>query len=394
MAQASVVVVGGGIHGASLLYNLAALGATNAVLLEARRPAAGATGKSTGIVRHHYSNEICVRLTLESRRILENFQAEVGQEIPYRRNGMFLLAPPQEAKALKANVAMQRGVGVKVDLVAPEDLPRKLPTANPEGVGLACHDVEAGYSEPPRVAEAYLRAAQELGATVVTGREVKGISVGGGRVRSVEFEGGRMEASAVVVVPGPWAAQVAAQAGVDLPVKPTRIPVGFVQATRPADPSNPTVIDLVGGMYWRPWPDGTTVVGVDMEHKGEYRQGAYDLDQLDEGVSGAFGKALLAAFRRRAPGFGPVKFVHGWSGYDGATPDYHPIIGSCGPEGFFVEAGFSGHGFKFAPLVGRCMAEFVLEGKFRTLDLSPFRLSRFDEGKTFRSRYSTMALLE
>ncbi len=392
--KADVVVVGGGIHGASLLYNLALLGGGKPVLFERGAIASGATGKSTGIVRHHYSNEICVRLTLSSRRILEAFRQEVGQAIPYQRNGMYLLAPEREAKALEANVSMQRAVGVKVNLLEPEELRDRVPKVSTKGVTLGCHDIEAGYSDPPRVAEAYLRAAEGLGAEVVTGRPLKAMEVRAGRVRAVEYGGGRIETEAVVAVPGAWGAGVAAMVGVELPVKPSRIPVGLVRGPTPSLPRDSTVIDLVGGLYWRPWPDGTTVVGVDLETKGPYREAPISLDALDEGVDEAFARSLVATFKRRAPGYGAVEFVRGWSGYDGATPDYHPIIDACGPEGFYVEAGFSGHGFKFAPMVGRCMAERVLDGKFKSLNLTPFRLSRFIEGKLFRSRYSSMVVLE
>ncbi len=381
LRRADVVVIGGGIHGASLLYNLASLGGYRLLLLERGSPASGATGKSTGIVRHHYSNEICVRLTLESRRVLEAFPQVVGERIPYVRNGAVVLVGPGDEEALRDNVEMQRRAGVKVDLLDPQDLPSLLPGLDTRGIGLACHDVESGYTEPPEVTKAYLRAAEKLGATVTTGVEVKGIKVNDGGVAGVETSAGPVDAPTVVDVAGPWAGQVATMAGVELPVLPTRLPVAQLRPSKPFAASAPTVLSLLDLLYWRPWAGGTLAVGSDAEG------GDQPLGPMPEDVDPAFAGRMVSSMASRLPGLGGLHSVKSWNGYDGASPDCHPILDHMGPRGFYVVAGFSGHGFKFAPMVGLCMAEFIDSGRFKSMDLSPFRFSRFAEGKTFRGRY-------
>ncbi len=381
LRSADVVVIGGGIHGASLLYNLAALGGYRLLLIERGSPASGATGKSTGIVRHHYSNDLCVRLTLESRGILEAFPQIVGESIPYMRNGVVVLVGAGDELALRENVEMQRRAGIKVDLIDPRDLPSLLPSVDPKGIALACHDIESGYTEPPEVTKAYLRAAGKLGATVATGVEVKKIMVKDGGVAGVETSAGPVEAPTVVDVAGPWAGQVAAMAGVELPVLPTRLPVAQLRPSKPPPASAPTVLSLLDLLYWRPWADGTLAVGSDAEG------GDQPLGPMPEDVDPAFADRMISAMASRLPGLGRLQSVRGWNGYDGASPDRHPILDHLGPRGFYVVAGFSGHGFKFAPMVGLCVAELIDSGRFKSMDLSPFRFSRFAEGKTFRGRY-------
>ncbi len=381
LRKADVVVIGGGIHGASLLYNLASLGGYRLLLLERGSPAAGASGKSTGIVRHHYSNEICVRLTLESRRILEAFPQVVGERIPYVRNGVVVLVGPGDETALRDNVKMQRKAGVKVDLLEPRDLPSLVPGLETKGIALACHDVESGYTEPPEVTRAYLRAAEKLGATVATGVEVKQIKVNDGGVAGVETSAGPVEAPIVVDVAGPWAGEVAALAGVELPVLPTRLPVAQLRPSNPFPASAPTVLSLLDLLYWRPWVGGTLAVGSDAEG------GDQPLGAMPEDVDPDFAGRMISAVAARLHGLWGLSPVRDWNGYDGASPDRHPILDHLGPRGFHVVAGFSGHGFKFAPMVGLCMAEFIDSGRFKSMDLSPFRFSRFAEGRTFRGRY-------
>jgi sarcosine oxidase subunit beta len=381
--RAQIVVVGGGVHGASLLYHLARLGGKDLLLLERREPGAGATGKSTSIVRHHYSNEICVRITLASRKVFEAFREEVGQTIPYTHNSMLFCVGEQDEGALRENVAMQRRCGVRVELMEATEAVPMAPYLNPEGLTMVAHDVEAGYSDAKAVALAYLRAAEALGAKVLTGVTAKAVSHASGRTTGVETTAGPMRAPVVVDAAGPWAGEIAATAGVHLPLEPTRLMVGQFATAEPFSPREPTIISLPDLLYWRPWEGGTLAVGDDEEIGG-----SFDMAHLDEGVDQAFEGRILQRLAPRAHGLGGLGLVKGWSGYDGVTPDVHPILDRVGPEGFYVAAGFSGHGFKFAPLAGRCMAELVFDGKFRSMDLTPFRLARFAEGETFRSRYA------
>ncbi len=167
-----------------------------------------------------------------------------------------------------------------------------------------------------------------------------------------------------------------------MPVEPAHLSVGVLQPPRDVS-AVPMVFDMNSASYWRPERNGTLLVGTDEEVEG-----TWDPDSLPDGVSFDFVSVVSDRIGKRWPEMKRANFLRGWVGLDGASPDMHPIIGPLPPiEGLYASTGYSGHGFKFSPAVGKCLAELIVDGRYKTLDLSPFSIERYELGKTFKSRY-------
>ncbi len=382
LASVDIAIVGAGVHGASLAYHLLQEGGGEVAVFDKGGIGAGATGRSASFVRHHYSNAICVRIVKASVRLLRELPGELGMEVDFRQHPLLLLAGPEHEGALRENVAMHRAQGVDVELRVPEDTGKIYPFLNPEGIVLAAVEQDAGYGDAYQLNAAYAAAAKRRGGKVYTETEVEAIRVRDGRVAGLHTERGDVEARTVVLAAGPWARSLAATAGVDLPVEPALLSLGVLRPPRDVR-GTPMAFDMTTGTYWRPERGGTLLVGTDEE-----TQGTWDPDALPEGVSFDFVTDVSRRLALRWPEMEEARFVRGWVGVDGATPDLHPIVGPvASPEGLYLSAGYSGHGFKFSPAVGKALAERIVHGRYEALDLTPFRLERFAEEETFRSRY-------
>lgn len=379
--EAEAIVIGGGVHGTSVAFNLLAQGLRDVLVLEKESVGAGATGRSASFVRHHYSNEICVRLVQLSRRILLDFEEEVGQPVDFQAQPLLLLAGPEHEKALRENVAMHRSLGVDVDLLPVEDSQQRFPFLDHGGLALTALERDAGYGDAYQLNVAYADGVRRLGGTIQTGTEAQSLIVRGGAVRGVQTLLGEIQSRCVVLATGPWAGGPGVAASLKLPVSPALLSLGVLQPAQEVRRA-PMAFDMTTATYWRPERNGTLLVGTDEEVEG-----SYDPDRLPGDVPFDFAVTLSHRLGRRWPAMREARFIRGWVGADGATPDLHPIIGEASEEGLYLSVGYSGHGFKFSPGVGRCLAELILDGRYRTLDLSPFRLGRFAAGETFRSRY-------
>src|SRR5436190_1526749 len=227
MATADVVVVGGGANGTSTAFHLTRLGVRNVVLLERHWLAAGATGKSGSLVRMHYTNEHESRLAFESLKVFQGFHAEVGGDCGFEPVGFVQLVGRSYADQLRRNVAMQQRIGIKTELVSPEDLPRLLPGVTMDDVGGAAWEPESGYADPNATAFAFAAAAARAGARIETGREVTRVVVEGGRVVAVETQGGRIATPVVVLVPGAWARPLLEPLGLDFGLLPYRVQIAI-----------------------------------------------------------------------------------------------------------------------------------------------------------------------
>ncbi|MFQ5838866.1 MAG: NAD(P)/FAD-dependent oxidoreductase [Thermoplasmata archaeon] len=380
--KADVVIVGAGVHGASLAFNLLRMEAGKIVIVEKANVGAGATGRSASFIRHHYSNEICVEIVKESRRIFASFEEEVGIPVDFQPQPLLLLAGPEHEEALKHNVAMHRRLGVDVQTMVPAEARGAYPYLDLEGITLAALERDAGYGDAYEVNMAYATEVKEMGGTVLTDTEVLSIRVRSGKARGVVTTRGSIEADVVVLAAGPWSSKLGKTAGIDVPVEPALLSLGVLLP--PGDVrESPMAFDMTTATYWRPERSGTLLVGTDEEVGG-----TWDPDGLPEGVSFDFVSAVSERLGQRWPEMKDAHFVRGWVGADGATPDMHPIIGPAPTvDGLYLATGFSGHGFKFGPAVGKCLAELITDGSYRTLDLTPFGLERFALGRTFKSRY-------
>ncbi len=383
---ADVVLIGGGVMGASILYNLAARGVTNAILVEKDVLASGSTSRSQAILRMHYSNEVTTRLSWESLKIFRDFEELTGTPSGYTRTGYFLIVGQQDRRAMAENVAMQKRVGVKTDVVTLEDVREIAPMLSAKEDEAFAYEPESGYADPYSVTTGFARRARDLGARVIVGTLATDIEVSGGRVRAVVTSGERIEAPIVVVATGIWSRPLLKKVGVDAPLDTVRHQV--VNLRRPQDiiPQHPIIGDVVNDLSARPDIGNLTLVGVGEDERA-------GPDEYNQGVDMPMVEKTFQALAERMPAMENAFFRGGWSGLFDITPDWHPILDQIdGIDGLYCAIGFSGHGFKLSPMIGVVMAELITQGRATSVDISMLNLKRFQEGRLLKSRYSMSVL--
>lgn len=377
---ADVIIIGAGVQGASLAFHLARRG-VKPLVLEKRFAGAGATGRSSGLVRMHYDVRQDTELAWVSFQYFRNWKEMVGGDCGFTRTGFVQLVAPSDVETLKANVAMHQEIGVPVLLIDADDLRRLAPSFATDDVVAAAYEPESGYAMPSDTANALLTAARGLGARLIQDCAVTGLALHAGRVTGVETTQGDYSAAVVVNAAGAWAGKINAMAGLNLPYDTWRHDTMYIARPSQIGPSHPTVIDFANEMYFRP-EGGLTLLGLeDGNPLGESPDS--DTDHARHG----FVERGIDRICRRIPIMenGGLHSAHG--GYDGITPDQHPMLGAAGPDGFYLDCGFSGTGFKTAPAVGLCMSELILDGQARAVDISIFSPGRFAEGKQITGQH-------
>jgi sarcosine oxidase subunit beta len=373
---ADVVVVGGGANGTSTAFHLAKLGVKHVVLLEQRQIAAGATGKSGSLVRMHYTNDVESRLALESLTVFQDFANIVGGDCGWSPVGFVQLVKHQYRDALHRNVARQQRLGIDTRVIDDRELRELLPGVVIDDVGGAAYEKTSGFADPNATAFGFAAAAQRLGVTVETGAKVTRVLVQNGRVAGVETERERLMAPTVVLVPGAWATPLLQPLGLDLPLTPFRIQISIFRWPPGWTHRHPVVIDAVHHSWMRPEGAHATLMGVELGRSGA------DPETYDEGVDPQFVRDARTTLAARLPAFADATMRGGWAGMIMMSDDGRPIIDQFpSVPGLYGMLGDSGTSFKTSPAIGRCLAEWIAHGKPKLLDLTPFRSTRFAEGK-------------
>jgi len=372
-----IVIIGGGIIGASTAYYLAKKGASNVLLVERDLLAQATTGLSVGGIRQQFSHPANIRLSQRSVRVFENFKQEFGVDIHFHQAGYLFLAQKKETwDDFLSSVDTQHRFKVPVEVLSPEEIKRRWPYLNVEDLIGGTFGPKDGYADPYLAAMGFANQARRLGVRIEEKREVTGIRIKGGKVKGVETSGGPISAPVVVNAAGPWAGEIARMAGLDLPVMPFR---RQVFATKPFDAIPrpvPMVIDQDLTFYFR-------------GEEPNILMGMSDPDEpssFNTHVDRDFMEKVIEAAVHRAPILEKAEILRGWGGLYTITPDDNPIIGEI-PEmkGFFCAIGFSGHGFQQGPAVGQILSELILDGG-TDFDLKPFEYDRFDDIKEGEKR--------
>src|SRR5215475_10566955 len=257
---ADVVVIGGGVNGASITYALAARG-VKVVLVEKGALASGASGRSSALVRMHYTNEWDARLAWASFPVWRHWSELMGGPPVFTRTGFVNVVAPAFADRLRENVLMLQGIGVDTRAITPAELAELQPFANVEDIGAAAYEPHSGYANPAETVEGFRRRAEALGAAILQWTAVTAIRRRDSRVLGVETSAGRIDAGAVVVAAGAWSPRLCRELGIDLRTRPKAIDT--VAVHRPAElPTHMVFIDNVAGNYFRPEAGGLTLVGV------------------------------------------------------------------------------------------------------------------------------------
>lgn len=379
---ADVVVVGGGIAGVSIAYALATRRAGRVTLLEKGALASGASGRSSALVRMHYTNEWDARLAWASFPVFRHWPEVVGGPTVFTRTGFLCLVGSEYADHLSKNVEMLRGIGVDTVALSPSEVKALQPFVDVEDVGAAAYEPESGYASPAETVAGFARRARELGARILAWTAVTRIVRAGSRVTGVETSGGRIAAGAVVVAAGAWAPPLCRAIGLELPARVKAIDTALV--TRPPELAAPhmTVIDNVQGTYFRPESGSLTIVGVPCQ------EWDVDPDRLATGLPPRAAAEASEILTYRIPAMERATLARGFRAFDCYSADRHAILDRVeGLDGLYLATAFSGSGFKIAPAVGVGMAELVLEGKARTVDIAAFGLRRFATGTPLEGPY-------
>lgn len=373
---AEIVIIGGGVMGASAAYHLAQRGVKNIVLLEKEKYfGTGATGRCAGGVRYQFSTEINVKLSQESLPMIERFKEEIGQDVNYRQCGYLLVATNEkEVATFKMNVEMQNRLGVSTQLLSGEDVRARLPLMKFPDAIAGTFNQKDGTVDPNGVVMGYVNAAQKMGVKAIENAEVTGVTVSGGEVKEVQTNLGTIQTRMVLNVAGPWAALIGDMAGVKIPIIPLRRQM-FTTNPLPEVPEDfPFVIDFAKSLYFHREGEGLLIGMSNQEEKPGF----------DQNVDEDFELVNLEAAIERMPLVEKASRASHWAGLYEVTPDAHPIYGGTDVKGFYLCAGFSGHGFMHGPVSGKLMTEYMLDGKYSTLDVSMLDLKRFEEGRSIK----------
>jgi sarcosine oxidase subunit beta len=355
---AEVVVIGGGVMGASALYHLARAGCTDAVLLERETLGAGSTSKAAGGIRAQFSDELNITIGLECIRRYERFAEEPGGDIDFKQWGyLFLLTRDEELASFRRSLELQQRLGVPSRLLEPAEAAAIVPGLHVDDLLAATFCPIDGYATPEAALQGYAQAATGMGATILQGCAAEGIGVERGQVVEVQTEQGRIETRRVILTAGVWSRELAGTAGVDLPVEPEKRHVFFTEPGDPLPIELPLTIDFATGFYFHREGRGLLFGGREQT--------------LEE---------LAPHAASRLPVLQELPVRGGWWGFYEMSPDHNAIVGaSSDPDGLVYAAGFSGHGFQQGPVVGEHVALLAL-GLPTPFDLEPLSVERFAAG--------------
>jgi sarcosine oxidase, subunit beta len=370
---ADIVIIGGGVMGASTAYHLAARNQSNILLLEREQFfGQGATGRCAGGVRYQFATENNIRLSLASLPMLERFEQELGQAIDYNQCGyLFLLSEARDIRVFRNNYQLQRELGVMTEWLDGDELRYRLPLMQLGDVQAGTFHAKDGLVDPNSVVMGYVQAAQRLGVRAETGIDVTGIHVAGGGVQAIATSQGVVHTPLLINTAGPWAGVVAQMAGIELPITPIRRQM-FTTTPLPEIPLDfPFVIDFAQSLYFHREGQGL-LTGMSNPNQ---------LPGFDQSIDQDWELAHLEAAVARLPILESAGLASHWAGLYEVTPDAHPVFGATPVSGFYVCAGFSGHGFMHGPIAGKLMTEIVMDGRATTVDVSALDLARFTEGR-------------
>ncbi|MBS1695684.1 MAG: FAD-binding oxidoreductase [Actinobacteria bacterium] len=382
---ASIVIVGGGLEGAAAAWSLSQRGITDVVVLERDTVGGGMTGKSSGIVRCHYGVSSLAAMAAVGLEVFEKAEEIFGTDIGFRQCGYVVGVGEPNVENLRKSMAAQRAVGVQTEEIGAAEVAAMWPAADLSPFAAFGWEERGGFGDAYQTAQAFAAAARAAGVRIRQGANVTGLLVDGERVTGVRLaDGTEISAGTVIVATGVWTRPFLAPYGVDVPIEVHREQIAMI------DPGVeigdvPVFSDLVSLQYIRPDVRGEILFGNSDLAELEIADPDRYLNRADD----AFLELTAEKVGTRFPAFTDAGISSTYAGCYDVTPDWNPVISSTPLDGLIVAAGFSGHGYKIAPAVGRLIADLVTDGRSGDprIPESDFRLSRFAEGDLLKTPY-------
>ena len=396
-SEVDVIVIGAGVSGASIGYQLVRHSDRRVAVVDARPPVGGISGRTFGQIRQHYSNELMVRMALRGFHCIGNWATEVGYGDPgYVRFGYMLIVTADQIDGLRRNVELGSRLGVDTRFVGPDEITAIEPLVNSTGLAGGAYEPDGGYIDVTKMVLSWLGAAASHGADVLTPLQVREILVADGAVAGVATDSGEIKAPVVVAATGAWARDLLDPVGVHLPIERRRLDMATLEQEPGARALHTCITDGNSNLVIRP-DMGRRILAV-----------AYppEMPEVDDPLADAGGEAhhehsvrLERALAERLPALAIADIVSTTSGAYDITPDYHPILGwaeeFADVTGLYLAVGLSGHGLKLSPCIGEIVASHVLGveqvGSAPPLDASALRPSRFADGDLMHLTYGPSA---
>lgn len=380
-STADIVILGAGVMGTAIAFHLAKRKAGKIVILDKGHVAQGGSGRSSALIRMHYSYPPEVQLALVSLEIFEHWSEEVGGDGDFRKTGFVRIVHPGEGERLKKNVEMQRALGAQVKLIERAELKELEPDWSVDEVELAAYEPDSGYGDGAGVANDFLARARDLGVTYLSKTE-SALRIESGRVRGVTTPQGEISAPVVVGATGPWTRPLFQKAGLDLPIETEYHHVAILKNAPDMKGGGCACIDSVSATYFRSDAHDKFLIG------DFYGQRGADPDNFPQRAADHELEEIIERACRRVPKLENAEVIRGVTGVYDMTPDSRPLLGEIpGVSGLYVCAGFSGMGFKISPAIGLVMSELLLDGQGTTVDISSFSPSRFADGKPIKAEF-------
>ncbi|HEX8286961.1 MAG TPA: FAD-dependent oxidoreductase [Pyrinomonadaceae bacterium] len=379
MKNAEIVIIGGGVVGASVAYHLTERGAKDVLILERENLLGkGSTGKATGGVRAQFETEINIKMSLYSLDFFERFKDSTGFDCGYDPRGyLFVATDEAQLDFLRKSVERQKSLGCKsVEIVDTKTISHIVKGLNCSDIVGGSFGARDGFINPLGVLEGFAKRALENGAKIMSESEVLSIVIANGKVASVETNRGKFDCEKVVLCAGAWARKLAETAGIDLPIEPLKRQIVWAKSAMDFQDALPMVIDLSNGFHFRPAKDSFNEILFAYPDRNETPDFSTDFEE-------SFIAKVYEKAKHRAPFLCETEVVREKcrAGLYENTPDHHAILGGCSIEGLYFANGFSGHGVMHSPATGRALSEIILDGESNFLDVSCLSLERFAKGE-------------
>jgi sarcosine oxidase subunit beta len=390
--KCEVLVIGGGSTGSSIIYNLTKQGLNDVILVEkGEQIASGQTGRSTALIRTHYSSPAVAKMALLSLKFFRNFEEEMnGRSAGFKLVGLIIGGDEKSAEGIRENMIMHHVLGIESRIIDRDEVKNIEPELDPDAFSCIVYEPNSGYADPSMTSAAFAEEARQHGATVLTKTRVLALERKNSTCYTAQTTGGEIEAKKVVLATGVWSNEYLRKLGLKFPIRTVRHPVTIYQRPESYSGARPLIFDFPRRMYYKPEGSRFLYAG-SIELELDTSAGEVDPDNYNQDVSFEEIERFSAALAGCIPIMGTKgAFQKGYTGVYDITPDQEPIIDELsrfGYEGLYCLIGLSGHGFKLSPEFGRIMSNLVLNQNFHDYDVSIFSSDRFEKRALIRSKY-------